>query len=75
MAMELFEETFRCTLCGRELPMSKLSPPFWESRIEKPICVDCYRSRPELELVRKIKETLEDALRRIKEERRKGGAK
>jgi len=73
--MEFFEKEFKCRLCGRTLPIEKASPPFWEPNVEKPVCSDCFNKRPELELVRKIRQALEDALRRIKEERRKGGAK
>jgi len=63
-------ETFRCKLCGRQLPISKMSPPFWDPQVEKPVCLQCYESRPELELARKVKEAFEESLRRIKERRR-----
>jgi len=64
--MEQFEK-FQCRLCGRTLPISKISPPFWEPKVEKPVCMDCFNTRPELELARKVKEVLEENLRRIKE--------
>jgi len=68
--MEQFEK-FQCRLCGRTLPISKISPPFWEPTVEKPVCIDCFNTRPEFDLARKIKQTLEEALSRIKSEKRK----
>lgn len=67
-----FCETFKCRLCGREFPLSQLAPPFWDPKVEKPICLRCFEKRPELEFVRRVKRVLQECLQRVKE-RKQGG--